>query len=109
MFVVHIVQSNPHQWSSFAPMKLNHTSFVVISTGLPVYRPFALITRFLTPTSDVRSGGAVPQQMILSSLRSPAVVCCTQGSKLHQAPLQLTDLILPPISCSAAALGASGQ
>lgn len=86
MFVVHIVQSNPHQWSSFAPMKLNHTSFVVISTGLPVYRPFALITRFLTPTSDVRSGGVVPQQMILSSLRSPAVVCCTQGSKLHKAP-----------------------
>ncbi|KAH8407081.1 hypothetical protein KR222_006111 [Zaprionus bogoriensis] len=83
MFVVHIVQSNPHQWSSFAPMKLNHTSFVVISTGLPVYRPFALITRFLTPTSDMRSGGNVPQQMILSSLRSPAVVCCTQGLLLR--------------------------
>ncbi|KAH8310772.1 hypothetical protein KR044_002989 [Drosophila immigrans] len=83
MFVVHIVRSNPHQWSSFAPMKLNHTSFVVISTGLPVYRPFALITRFLTPTSEVRSGTNVPQQMILSSLRSPAVVCCTQGLLLR--------------------------
>ncbi|XP_062127284.1 uncharacterized protein LOC133839664 [Drosophila sulfurigaster albostrigata] len=83
MFVVHIVRSNPHQWSSFAPMKLNHTSFVVISTGLPVYRPFALITRFLTPTSEVRSGTIVPQQMILSSLRSPAVVCCTQGLLLR--------------------------
>ncbi|KAL7728930.1 hypothetical protein ACLKA6_004263 [Drosophila palustris] len=83
MFVVHIVLSNPHQWSSFAPMKLNLTSFVVISTGLPVYRPFALITRFLTPTSEVRSGSIVPQQMIQSSLRSPPVVCCTQGLLLR--------------------------
>ncbi|EDW15461.2 uncharacterized protein LOC6573941 [Drosophila mojavensis] len=83
MFVVHIVRSNPHQWSSFAPMKLNHTSFVVISTGLPIYRPFALITRFLLPTSEVRSGSIVPQQMMISSLRSPAVVCCTQGLLLR--------------------------
>ncbi|XP_034489215.1 uncharacterized protein LOC117792968 [Drosophila innubila] len=83
MFVVHIVLSNPHQWSSFAPMKLNLTSFVVISTGLPVYRPFALITRFLKPKSEVRSGSMVPQQMIQSSLRSPAVVCCTQGLLLR--------------------------
>ncbi|EDW68018.2 uncharacterized protein Dvir_GJ22775 [Drosophila virilis] len=83
MFVVHIVRSNPHQWSSFAPMKLNHTSFVVISTGLPIYRPFALITRFLLPTSEVLSGSIVPQQMMISSLRSPAVVCCTQGLLLR--------------------------
>ncbi|KAH8313171.1 hypothetical protein KR067_001335 [Drosophila pandora] len=83
MFVVYIVRSNPHSWMSFAPMKLNQTSFVVISTHLPVYRPFALITRFLYPTSEVRSGTAVPQQMILSSLRSPPVTCCTQGLMLR--------------------------
>ncbi|XP_041452326.1 uncharacterized protein LOC111069478 [Drosophila obscura] len=83
MFVVYIVRSNPHSWTSFAPMKLNHTSFVVISTNLPVYRPFALITRFLYPTSEVRSGTAVPQQMIVSSLRSTPVTCCTQGLMLR--------------------------
>ncbi|KAH8306154.1 hypothetical protein KR018_002660 [Drosophila ironensis] len=83
MFVVYVVRSNPHSWMSFSPMKLNQTSFVVISTNLPVYRPFALITRFLYPTSEVRSGTAVPQQMILSSLRSPPVTCCTQGLMLR--------------------------
>ncbi|XP_068153221.1 uncharacterized protein plum [Drosophila tropicalis] len=83
MFLVHIVRNNPHSWSSFAPMKLNHTSFVVISTNLPVYRPFALITRFLYPGSEVTSGTVVPQQLVLSSLRSPPVTCCTQGLMLR--------------------------
>ncbi|KAH8246819.1 hypothetical protein KR032_000847 [Drosophila birchii] len=83
MFVVYIVRSNPHSWTSFAPMKLNQTSYVVISTNLPVYQPFALITRFLYPITEVRSGTVVPQQMILSSNRSPPVTCCTQGLMLR--------------------------
>ncbi|KAH8346823.1 hypothetical protein KR059_000257 [Drosophila kikkawai] len=83
MFVVYIVRSNPHSWTSFAPMKLNQTSYVVISTNLPVYQPFALITRFLYPITEVRSGTLVPQQMILSSNRSPPVTCCTQGLMLR--------------------------
>ncbi|XP_017079714.1 uncharacterized protein LOC108113583 [Drosophila eugracilis] len=83
MFVVYIVRSNPHSWTSFSPMKLNQTSYVVISTSLPVYEPFALITRVLLPTTEVRSANAVPQQMILSSLRSTPVICCTQGLMLR--------------------------
>ncbi|XP_052836439.1 uncharacterized protein LOC128252613 [Drosophila gunungcola] len=83
MFVVYIVRSNPHSWDSFSPMKLNQTSYVVISTSLPVYEPFVLITRVLFPTTEVRTGTLVPQQMILSSLRSTPVTCCTQGLMLR--------------------------
>ncbi|ALC47650.1 CG6490, partial [Drosophila busckii] len=83
MFVVHIVRSNPHSWSSLTPMKLNHSSFVVISNSLPVYRPFALITRFLYATSELNPGSISAQRLILSSLRSPAVICCTQGLMLR--------------------------
>ncbi|EDV53538.2 uncharacterized protein LOC6554203 [Drosophila erecta] len=83
MFVVYIVRNNPHSWTSFSPMKLNQTSYVVISTDLPVYEPFALITRVLFPTTEVRTGTLVPQQMILSSLRSTPVTCCTQGLMLR--------------------------
>uniref|UniRef100_W8BCB8 Cell adhesion molecule-related/down-regulated by oncogenes n=2 Tax=Ceratitis capitata TaxID=7213 RepID=W8BCB8_CERCA len=84
LFIVHIVQNNPHRWiSPFAPMKLNHTSHLVISSHLPVYRPFELITRVLVPTSEIRLANKPQQQTILSSLRSPPVTCCTQGLLLH--------------------------
>ncbi|XP_036217626.2 protogenin [Bactrocera oleae] len=84
LFIVHIVQNNPHRWiSPFAPMKLNHTSHLVISSHLPVYRPFELITRVLVPTSEIRLANKTQQQTILSSLRSPPVTCCTQGLLLH--------------------------
>ncbi|XP_054728374.1 uncharacterized protein LOC129237572 [Anastrepha obliqua] len=84
LFIVHIVQNNPHRWiSPFAPMKLNHTSHLVISSHLPVYRPFELITRVLVPTSEIRLANKPQQQTILSSLRSPPVTCCTQGLILH--------------------------
>ncbi|XP_044315127.1 uncharacterized protein LOC108048206 [Drosophila rhopaloa] len=84
MFVVYIVRNNPHSWTSLSPMKLNQTSYVVISTNLPVYEPFVLITRVLFPTTEVRTGTMlVPQQMILSSLRSTPVTCCTQGLMLR--------------------------
>ncbi|XP_017007739.2 uncharacterized protein plum [Drosophila takahashii] len=83
MFVVYIVKSNPHTWDSFGPMKLNQTSYVVISTNLPVYEPFALITRALFATTEVKTGALVNQQMILSSLRSAPVICCTQGLMLR--------------------------
>ncbi|XP_030370597.1 uncharacterized protein LOC115621173 [Scaptodrosophila lebanonensis] len=79
LFVVHIVRSNPHNWSSLPPMKLNHTSYVIISNALPAYRPFALITRVLFPTSEVRTRTLTQQRIYQSSLRSPPVTCCTQG------------------------------
>lgn len=80
--MVHIVQSNPHRWiSPFAAMKLNHSSYVLLRGGLPMYRPFELITRILYPTSETRTASKHQQQTILTSLRSAPVTCCTQGCK----------------------------